>query len=70
VHDAFAPTLHDVSEHFAVMVGEWPLDTTSPTSHSLPPDERRRHFHTMANVQLDAWEPASHLDLPERQDDD
>lgn len=58
VRDEFAPMLREAAQHFAVMVGEWSLDSVTPKAHELPPDSRREYFRAMGTAQLEAWAPA------------
>lgn len=59
VHEKFGGTVHAMSEHFPILVGEWNLDTKAPSASELGDDERRAYFRALAAAHLSAFEDAS-----------
>jgi glucan 1,3-beta-glucosidase len=58
IDDTFVRTVRDVESHVPVMIGEWCVDTAAANPAELGEEERRRYYRSIAEAQLQAWDPA------------
>ena len=59
VNNEFTGIVSEAAKDVPVMIGEWCLDTASPTPMTLPDDARRAYYRAIADAELRAWEAAT-----------